>query len=348
MNTVQIDTLTERMTDWAQGQSWTAESGPIAAAAIAEVALGEPVDVTRVAARAGLPAPAVSDFLRRSPAEFDDDGRLVGFGLTLRATAHRFEVGGRTLYTWCAPDTLAFPVVLGKHARIQSPCFVTGEIVRVDVDPGGVREVDPEQAVVSIVTPEIGLADFRQRLCHQQHFFSSAAAAAGWQAKRPEAIVVPVREAFVLARALLTRWLGTAISVQKSSDGFDRALAAIPSCALDDVGRREQSARYARLSTSVEHVQREPEAVVIEFASNLDAQTLEQALAVERACCPFLRFRFDPQRRTLEVTVADAEMLPALDAIADGFTAAQRVTQSRGGEGPRIDSQTRGAIRRTG
>ncbi|MGH2904146.1 MAG: hypothetical protein ACRDK7_11270, partial [Solirubrobacteraceae bacterium] len=39
-----------------------------------------------------------------------------------------------------------------------------------------------------------------------------------------------------------------------------------------------------------------------------------------------LEFQFDQQRRILRVTVADADMLPALDAIADGFTAAQRAT----------------------
>ncbi|MGH2903820.1 MAG: hypothetical protein ACRDK7_09600 [Solirubrobacteraceae bacterium] len=92
----------------------------------------------------------------------------------------------------------------------------------------------------------------------------------------------------MLTRAILARWLGTAMSVEENSEGFDRAVAAIPSCALDDADRREQSARYARLSSSVDHVQREPEAVLVQFASDLDAQTLERALAVERECCPFL------------------------------------------------------------
>lgn len=146
-----------------------------------------------------------------------------------------------------------------------------------------------------------------------------------WAAEggRPEATIVPVRDAFVLARALVARWLGTASVADATSDGFDRAVAAIPSCALDDVGQRDQGARYARLSTSVEHVQREPEAVVIEFVQGFDRQTLTEALAVERECCPFFRFRFDQRRRRLRVTVADADMLPALEAIAAGFGAAQ-------------------------
>lgn len=348
MNVVEIDRLTERVKDWERRAPWAAEGGRIAAAAIAELAdTGEPVDVARVADRAGLPAAGVLDFLRRSPAEFDDDRRLVGFGLTLRPTVHRFEVGERSLYAWCAPDTLAFPVVLGRPARIESRCAATGESIRVEVTPVGVHAVDPEQAVVSLLAPNAGLSDFRRRLCDQQHFFSSAAVAGGWHAEQPEGIVVPVRDAFGLTRALVARWLETAIGAEEASDGFGRVLAAIPSCALDDAGRREQSARYARLAASVERVRREPEAVVVEFAPELDPRTLNEALAVERECCPFFRFRFDQQRRTLRVTVEDADSLPALDAIADGFAAAQRVTRTQTGGRPELDGQDETTIGRT-
>jgi alkylmercury lyase len=37
--------------------------------------------------------------------EWDDAGRLVGFGLTAQPTNYRF-LGGKTLYTWCASDTI--------------------------------------------------------------------------------------------------------------------------------------------------------------------------------------------------------------------------------------------------
>ncbi|MGH2910159.1 MAG: hypothetical protein ACRDK8_12785, partial [Solirubrobacteraceae bacterium] len=135
----------------------------------------------------------------------------------------------------------------------------------------------------------------------------------------PGAIVVAVRDAFVLTRALTARWFGT----EAPGDAFDQALADIPACALDADGRGEQKARYGRLARSATGVQREIEAVVIEFDHDRDPETLEETLAVERECCPFLRFAFDPQRRRLRVTVADRDMLPALDAIAHGFEAAQ-------------------------
>lgn len=317
MQTLNIDELADRLADWQQELPWPVEDLAVVAAAIAELAGGEPVEVARIAARADRPALEVLDFLRRSPAEFDDDGRLVGFGLTLRPTPHRVELDGRVLYTWCAPDTLELPAMLGKPVRIESPCFATGEAIRIEVDPDGVRAVDPEQAVVSIVTPDACLSDFRERACDEQHFFASAEAAAGWRDARPGAIVVPVRDGFVLTRALMARWFGTGTA----SDAFDRAVAEIPSCALDGAGRSEQKARYARLAPSVTSVQRATEAVVIEFDPDLDREALEETLAVERECCPFLQFDFDRQRR-LRVTVADADMLPALDTIAHGFEAA--------------------------
>jgi hypothetical protein len=94
-----------------------------------------------------------------------------------------------------------------------------------------------------------------------------------------------------------------------------------PSCTLDDAGEHEQRVRYARLAKAVERVLRKPEAIEIDFDRDLDLQLLEETLAVERECCPFFQFEFDGHQRRLRVTVTDAEMLPALDAIAHGFGA---------------------------
>ena len=60
---------------------------------------------------------------------------------------------------------------------------------------------------------------------------------------------------------------------------------------------------------------------MIEFGPRLDFEALEETLAVERECCPFFRFAFDPAQRQLRTTVDDSAMLPALDAIEDGFRA---------------------------
>jgi hypothetical protein len=111
---------------------------------------------------------------------------------------------------------------------------------------------------------------------------------------------------------------------QTTNEAFDQAIAAIPSCALDEVGIREQHARYAHLAPSVTSLEREPEAVLVEFDEDFDRDTLEQALDVERACCPFFRFHFEESRRRLRVTVREPDQLPALDAMAYALGAAHQ------------------------
>ena len=113
-----------------------------------------------------------------------------------------------------------------------------------------------------------------------------------------------------------------------SNNTFDAAVAEIPSCALDEAGMREQRARYAHLARSVTRVEREPDTVLIYFGQELDRQTLHQALAVERECCPFFRFSFDEQSRRLRATVRETDQLPALDAVAHALGVAHQLTRS--------------------
>jgi hypothetical protein len=108
------------------------------------------------------------------------------------------------------------------------------------------------------------------------------------------------------------------------TDASDEAVTEIPSCALDDGGKREQRARYVLLASSVTCIERQPDAVLIFFDRDLNRQTLEQALSVERQCCPFFTFAFDEQDRRLHATVADAGHVPALDAVAHALEAARR------------------------
>src|ERR1700682_853147 len=111
-----------------------------------------------------------------------------------------------------------------------------------------------------------------------------------------------------------------------SSGAFDQAVAEIPSCALDEAGKREQRARYALLASGVARIERQPETVLIYFDHDLDRQTLEQALSVERECCPSFTFAFDEQSRRLRATVTDTDHVPALDAVAHALAATRQPT----------------------
>ncbi len=166
------------------------------------LARGKPATPEEIAASAGKSPEEVRAALEQFPsAEWEEHGRVVGAGLTLQPTPHRFEVEGRTLFAWCALDTLMFPVILGRQASIESPCRGTGEPVRVEATPTRIETVEPSSAVVSIVEPK-DAANIRGVFCENVHFFASPGAASRWLERHPEATVLPVEEAFRLGRLI--------------------------------------------------------------------------------------------------------------------------------------------------
>jgi alkylmercury lyase len=176
--------------------------------AIRLLAEGEPVASERLAAAAGWSVENVEGALAaQTSAERDDQGRLVGLALTLRPTTHRVTVDGRTLYAWCATDTLMLPVVLGRPALIESTCPQTGEAIRIELTPDGVERLDPPDAVMTAVRPRGQLADVRSTTCAHGHFFTSVEATAAWTEAHPDGHVYPVEEAFRLDRQVI-RQLG--------------------------------------------------------------------------------------------------------------------------------------------
>lgn len=167
---------------------------------------GEPVAIERLAAAAGRPIAEVEAALgEQTSAELDADGRLVGLGLTLRPTPHRYLLDGRTVFAWCASDALTFPVVLGRPGIIEATCGSTGQPIRVELTPDAVERVEPSGAVVSAVRPAGELADVRSAICQHGRFFASPQAAAQWAAEHPEGEIRPVEEAFAVDRAVVTQ-----------------------------------------------------------------------------------------------------------------------------------------------
>ncbi len=172
------------------------------------LAEGRPVPLDRLAGASGWPVEQVRRALSTHPSvEWDDQGRLVGFGLTLRPTPHKFTFEGRSIYGWCATDALMFPVLLNKAGIVESVCPATRTSIRVEVTPDGVRSVDPAEAVVSEVRPNRAVADVRAEMCHLGHFFSSRDAAAAWFKAYPEGMLNTVAEDFEIHRRVL-RQLG--------------------------------------------------------------------------------------------------------------------------------------------
>ncbi|MQA03853.1 MAG: organomercurial lyase MerB [Streptosporangiales bacterium] len=176
------------------------------------LARGAPVALDDLATAAGRPPAEVRQAVAGWPdTEYDHAGRIIGYGITLPPTPHRFTVAGHPLYTWCALDTLIFPAIIDQPADIESPCHATGAPVRLTVDPtAGITRLDPATAVVSLVVPEQRCDSVRAAFCNQVHFFATAAAAGDWVAKHPGMTVLPVADAYRLGRPLIDGLLDTA------------------------------------------------------------------------------------------------------------------------------------------
>lgn len=168
------------------------------------LAAGRPVTVDDLAEATGHSQAEVRDGLEAlSDTEYDDHDRVVGHGLTLRETPHRFTVDGQQLYTWCALDTLIFPTVLDRAATVVSPTPGSGELVSLTVHPhAGVTALDPTTAVVSVLVPTDTRAGVRAAFCNQVHFFATPAAAHDWLTEHPGGVVLAVTAAFELGRRL--------------------------------------------------------------------------------------------------------------------------------------------------
>jgi hypothetical protein len=99
-------------------------------------------------------------------------------------------------------------------------------------------------------------------------------------------------------------------------DGFAHVHAQAPTCTLDQAGLARQRQRYRRLARSVVDVSRQGEVLSVRLAPSFDRRMLDELVAVEGMCCPFLRFGFDEAVRRLEVSVKSSEFAPTLDALA--------------------------------
>ena len=174
-----------------------------------ELAKGRPVSRTTLAGILDWPAERVAAVLEQATStEYDKDGNIIGYGLTLRETSHIFEIDGRRLYAWCALDTLMYPALIGQTARVTSHCAATGAPVSLTVSPNEIRDIAPTDAAVSLVLPQ-ETADIRRSFCCHVHFFASAVTAKDWASKHEGVEIVSVQDGFRLGQELNRHLLQT-------------------------------------------------------------------------------------------------------------------------------------------
>lgn len=183
---------------------------------------GAPVPIGRLAAVLGISEDAVRATLDRYPVFYDDEGAIIGFGglTVVEMPPHRLNVGGRTLYAWCAWDALFIPAILGTVAQVESVCPVTRAPVSMVVGPTGVRDITPATAAVSFLTPDRSFdRNVIVNFCHFVHFFRTAEAGTEWIAQRPGTFLLTVEEAFSLGQLTNTRNFGDVLRVSVAQSG---------------------------------------------------------------------------------------------------------------------------------
>lgn len=180
------------------------------------LAQGGAVRPEALAAAAGVPRSEVDALLAGWHGVYRAGEAIVGFwGLTPRERPpHVLRGAGRTLYAWCAWDTLFLPAVLGRRLEVSSRDPQSGEAVRLTVAPGGVEHVTPPEVVMCMLEPQEAMfADIVSSFCCHVHFFTSPASGAAWVATHPGIALMTLGEAFELGRLRNENLFGTALPV---------------------------------------------------------------------------------------------------------------------------------------
>jgi alkylmercury lyase len=158
---------------------------------------GESVSIVELAKESGSTEERIREVLSGlSGVEYDDNGHIIGYGMTLKPTPHRFDFNGKTAYGWCASDALSFPFLLEQSGIVTSICPFTGKEIRIKVTPDSVLSVDPPEAVVTSVRPMEQVDDVRSEVCGVGLFLSSPDLASEWLKAHPEGFVHTIQEDF--------------------------------------------------------------------------------------------------------------------------------------------------------
>ena len=186
-----------------------------------QLAKGQPVRQEGLAKALGVPTEEIAALLEDEQLKgwvfYDEEKRVIGFrGLAIRKMPHRFEVYDRTLYTWCAIDSLFLPEMLAKPAKVESRDPHAGTAITLTVTPDGVESVEPAAAVMSILigdtevvktNPTKVMASF----CHHIFFLESPETGAEWAAQHGEGtFLVTLDEAFALGKRFNAAQFGCA------------------------------------------------------------------------------------------------------------------------------------------
>ncbi len=167
------------------------------------LARGEPVSEASIAQAAHIPLGHVAATLAGWPGIYHgDDGRIVGYwGLALGTMPHVLHCDGRTLYAWCAWDTLFLPELLGQPARVTSTDPVSGASLELEVTSDGTQVRGAHDVWMSYLIPTAAMGKtIVSSFCHYIHFFESERSGRKFVSTQNGTFLLNLHDAVHLAR----------------------------------------------------------------------------------------------------------------------------------------------------
>jgi alkylmercury lyase len=192
-----LETIAERLSEQLR-----CEQEDLCRPIVQQVTRGKPVAPATLWASLQVSQNELDQRLAQLPdIEFDRAGNIVGLGVTLVPTSHRFQFRSKVLYTWCAFDTVLLPPSLHVEAQVQSTCPVTAQSITFIATPEGiVKDLLPASSVMSLIIPAERHDCTRDTFCQQSLFFQSEQAASTFLAAHPDALLLSVEEAACVGR----------------------------------------------------------------------------------------------------------------------------------------------------
>ena len=197
MPRLSLDAIAQRLSEQLQ-----CEQEDLCRSILHQVSRGRPLSKASLATELQISQNELEQRLARLlDTEFDSEGNIVGWGVTLMPTRHRFQLDGKVLFTWCAFDTVLFPPSLGQAAQVSSTCPITEEPITFVATPEGmVKDLSPAHSVMSLIIPAKRHDCIRATFCEHSLFFHSEQAASLYLTSHPEAVLLSIEEAAVVGK----------------------------------------------------------------------------------------------------------------------------------------------------
>lgn len=181
----------------------TQEQGLLALAIYRGIADRGVVTTGELSSLTKKPAAEIDAYLNEVPGVFrDDDGNIVGFwGLTAAPVSnHQLIRKDKTLYAWCAWDTLFLPALLGNTFTVRSLCAQTDKPIELLVSPTEILKASETDIYLSMLLPDetAFTQDIVGSFCHHIYFFKNKSAALAWAAQKEHIHLISLEDAFEL------------------------------------------------------------------------------------------------------------------------------------------------------